>query len=491
MSYKIDKLISLEGCKYMLVVPISSINFKSSKAQRHGDVATPEPIKTPQYAKYVLPQDNVLKAQALFRLNTGNFQNNKISFKGLTPNLFKNVAVTEAHPNWTKLIAREVELYVKPNELRSEFSRDYDRILHSNGYNRQMGKTQVFSAINPDITSTRILHVNQVASIAENISDFFGLNSKLARAISLGHDIGHAPFGHSGEVKLNTIMKENGLNSTFWHEKNSLRFIDDIETKLDPDGYEKNLDLTYAVRDGIVCHCGEIDENGLKPRSEYLDLRTIQKKDKVAPFTWEGCVMRVSDKIAYLGKDIEDAINNKFLHPDKKQELIKLIKENTGLEFKEVNNTVLIGHFISDLCEHSNPQDGLRFSEQTFKLMNTVKKFNYDNIYLAKDKMQDEYFDLVLKTIFSHINGMYDAKNTLAKLEEAKEMKPILVSGFRDWLVKYSNIAPEERAARKLGNHVIYDINKPNDYKLAAIEYISSLTDRNAVKLCDETVTFG
>ncbi|MFA7659002.1 MAG: HD domain-containing protein [Candidatus Gastranaerophilaceae bacterium] len=421
-----------------------------------------------------------------------------ISFAGLIlkPNLFKELAATESNPNWLKLIAREAELYVKPNDLRSEFERDYNRILHSDAYNRMMGKTQVFSHPNSDATSTRISHVNQVSSVAENISDFLGLNTKLTRAIATGHDLGHAPFGHGGEMSINKIMQEQGIKSdcwrgSFWHEKNSLRFVDDIETKLDPYGYEKNLDLTYAVRDGIISHCGEVDENGLRPRKEYVDLRSIDKGNRVSPYTWEGCVMKISDKIAYLGKDIEDAINNKFLHPDKKNELIKLVKENTGKNFKEINNTVLINEFISDLCANSNPQDGIGFSEKTFKLMNTVKKFNYESIYFAKDKVQGPYVNLVINTIFNDLNGLYSGKNTLAKLEKERETKPHLAQSFKDWLIKYSDAAPEEREAKKFANKVIYSIDNQDDYKLAAIEFISSMTDRTAIKSFEEIIFFG
>lgn len=472
----------------MFIVPVSSVNLKSNNTQKPNAMRT-KAIGISNYSEQIFPNANVLRAQMLFKTSN----NNKVSFNGLVlkPNLFKDVAVNELHPLWQKLIARETELYIKPNELRSEFSRDCDRILHSDSYNRMMGKTQVFSNPISDMTCTRMGHVNQVASIAETIAEFLGLNPKLTRAISLGHDLGHSPFGHSGEVCLNNIMKEHNLKSTFWHEKNSLRFVDDIETKLDPKGYEKNLDLTYAVRDGIVCHCGEIDENALKPRHEYIDLRTIKKSDKVFPFTWEGCVMRISDKIAYLGRDIEDAINNKFLHPDKKQELIKLIKENSGLDFEEINNTVLIGHFISDICANSNPQEGLKLSEPTFKLMNTIKKFNYENIYMPKDRRQDSRNNLVLTTIFNNLNGLYAGKNTLSKLEKVKEEKPKLIETFKDWLVKYSDIAPQERIDKKLANKVIYSIDNQEDYKLSIIEFISGMTDRFAIKSYEEITSFG
>ena len=106
-------------------------------------------------------------------------------------------------------------------------------------------------------------------------------------------------------------MDIHGFKTKFGHEKNSLRFIDLIETLPNYSGYKENLNLTYAVRDGIVCHCGEVNENYLKPRNEYIDLNEIEK-GKHMPYTYEGCVVKISDKIAYLGRDIEDAYNYKF-----------------------------------------------------------------------------------------------------------------------------------------------------------------------------------
>ncbi|MDD3151224.1 MAG: HD domain-containing protein [Candidatus Gastranaerophilales bacterium] len=417
---------------------------------------------------------------------------NIISFKGAAVSgVLKKVAASKHSPLWEKLISRETSLYKRTDDLRSEFTRDYDRILHSDAYNKMSGKTQVFSHPKSDTTSTRIHHVNQVASIAEDLARHFGLNVELTRAIAVGHDVGHTPFGHGGERALSAIMKSNNFDDAFWHEKNSLRFIDDIETKLDPQGAEKNLDLTYAVRDGIISHCGEVDENGLRPRTEYIDLRTIKKNNRPQPFTWEGCVVKISDKIAYLGKDLEDAVNNKFLKPEKLEELRKIVKADTGLHFDAINNTVLINHFISDLRKNSSLEKGLCFSEPAFKLMNTIKKFNYENIYLPKDKIQGPYYDLSINTVFNTLDSLYDGKNTLTKLNEVRESKPILISGFSNWLVKYSNVATEERVSKKYANKIIYDIENPKDYKQAIIEYTASLTDRGLKKSFDEIIFFG
>lgn len=214
------------------------------------------------------------------------------------------VRMCEANPKWAEAVRREFPLYSRENDIRSEFERDYTRIIHSRAYRRLKHKTQVFFATRNDHICTRIEHVNHVASISRTISRSWGLNTELAEAIAVGHDLGHAPFGHEGEKILNGLAKKH-LGEQFWHEKNSLRFVDLLETLPDPKGFEGNLDLTYAVRDGIICHCGEVDDKALFPRSEPIDLHGIEDPSQHAPFTWEGCVVKVADKIAFLGRDIE------------------------------------------------------------------------------------------------------------------------------------------------------------------------------------------
>ena len=206
---------------------------------------------------------------------------------------FKEFAITESNEKWNGCIERISPLSYKPLDIRSPFDRDNTRILHSNAYRRLKHKTQVFFATNNDHVCTRIEHVSHVASISKTITKTLGLNVELAEAIALGHDLGHSPFGHHGEKIIATIMEENGFEKKFWHEKNSLRFVDHIETLPNYNGFKENLGLTYAVRDGIVCHCGEVNENYIKPRSEYIDLDKIEK-GKFMPYTYEGCVVTVS-----------------------------------------------------------------------------------------------------------------------------------------------------------------------------------------------------
>lgn len=209
---------------------------------------------------------------------------------------------------------------------RSEYERDYTRILHSLAYRRLKHKTQVFFNIDNDHICTRMEHVQHVESVSCTIAKYLGLNVDLTRAIAIGHDLGHAPFGHEGEVELTNIRKEFNLDK-FWHERNSLRMIDNIELLEDNQKNYKNLNLTYAVRDGIISHCGEVDENGIFPRKDAIDLNIFSRSGEYQAYTWEGCVVKIADKIAYLGRDIEDAWRMNFIDKKKISELVKIPKK--------------------------------------------------------------------------------------------------------------------------------------------------------------------
>lgn len=142
--------------------------------------------------------------------------------------LFKEFATDEKNPNWELLSSRRTELYKRKDDIRSPFARDYTRILHSNAYRRLKHKTQVFFNINNDHVCTRMEHVSHVESVSSTIAQSLGLNKELTRAISMGHDLGHAPFGHEGERIIKGLAEEH-LKKSFWHEQNGLRFVDDIE----------------------------------------------------------------------------------------------------------------------------------------------------------------------------------------------------------------------------------------------------------------------
>ncbi|MBQ8635473.1 HD domain-containing protein [bacterium] len=407
-------------------------------------------------------------------------------------NRFCDFAITENNEKWINCITRISPLLHKPFDIRSEFDRDNTRILHSSAYRRLKHKTQVFFATNNDHVCTRIEHVNHVASISKTIAKALGLNVSLAEAIALGHDLGHSPFGHHGERIIEKIMDKHGFEAKFWHEKNSLRFIDYIETLPNYSGFKENLNLTYAVRDGIVCHCGEVNENSIKPRNEYIDLNLIEK-GKYMPYTYEGCVVKISDKIAYLGRDIEDAYNYKFFDKEDMMTLKQLAQEvmKKKIKFKDVNTSSLIHEFIVNLCKNSNPDTGLTFSKEHYDMMNKIKKFNYQKIY-SNPRFSPfmKYAKLVINDIFEFLLNYYDGFNTLHKLSKYSKFYPTATVDFSDWLIKYSNIDEKAHRLRKYRNKIIYDIQNEMDYKQAIIDYISGMSDNYAIKVYNEMIEF-
>ena len=259
-------------------------------------------------------------------------------------NVFKDYAATINNPDWENISQRRKPLQTNPDDIRSVFDRDYTRIIHSNAYKRLKHKTQVFFSPESDHICTRSEHVSHVESISYTIASYLGLNTELTKAISVAHDIGHSPFGHSGEKILSTISQRD-LGCTFWHEKNGLDFVDSIELLENKDKYKDNLNLTYAVRDGIISHCGEIDENSLKPRKECIDLATYTRPNQYAPYTWEACVVKISDKISYIGRDIEDAIILGIID-EHLNELYTLLHYDSPE--KKINNTIIINYSMAD-----------------------------------------------------------------------------------------------------------------------------------------------
>ena len=416
----------------------------------------------------------------------------------MTKNAFNDVCTNETSPKWDRCIQRCDEIYQRSDDIRSEFTRDYNRILHCNAFRRLKHKTQVFFATSHDHICTRVEHVNHVSSVSYSISKYLGLNTELSSAIAIGHDIGHAPFGHAGESFLKNIIKCE-IKGTFWHERNSLRFADLYETLPDTEGFEKNLNLTYAVRDGIICHCGEIDNEALFPREESIDLNKIEKASEYPPFTWEGCIVKVSDKISYLGRDIEDAITLKVLTYTQAKKLSKILKKTLEIDdLHEINNTVLMHKLMCDLCNDSSPKVGIKLSAKYYYFMKAIKEFNYDNIYNHNRlKAYKNYAELVIKSIFEVLKNFYVGEDTIEKLERHKDLYPLLISNFIDWIVKYFNVRNNKKVLTKykvkikrLRNKVIYNTNNEQDYIMAVIDFISGMTDSFAIKIFNEITSF-
>lgn len=395
-------------------------------------------------------------------------------------NSFKNYSANENNPKWQNMIKREKEIYKRKNDLRSDFERDYTRIIHCNAYRRLKHKTQVFFSPENDHICTRIEHVMHVESISYTIAKYLGLNTELTKAIATAHDIGHSPFGHEGERILSEISKKE-IGESFWHERNGLEYVDKIELLEDINKNKQNLNLTYAVRDGIISHCGEIDENKLKPREEYIDLKEYTMPNQFAPYTWEGCVVKVADKISYLGRDIEDAITIGILD-ENLEELSQILKSK-----QVINNTIIINHLVQDLCTNSSPESGLCFSEETFNLVKEIKAFNYKNIYLSERiKPGRRYFNLVINEIFNTLKSAYDGKNTIAKFEKMKKVYPTVFEGFEQWLSNYWNL----QRNNTFQNDIIINVENEKDFSKSIIYYISGMTDNFAINEYNKIIGF-
>ena len=405
---------------------------------------------------------------------------------------FSSVAVTEQHPRYEALIARQSPMHWAEGEIRSPFARDYTRILHSTAYRRLKHKTQVFFNIESDHICTRMEHVLHVESVSYTIAKCLNLNEELTRAIATGHDLGHAPFGHQGEEIINDLYQEY-LSEPFWHEKNGLYFVDHIELLPNHDSKYQNLNLTYAVRDGIISHCGEKDLNHIMPRTETFDLNLFRTPGQFSPATYEGCVVKMADKIAYVGRDIEDAINLGFLEARHLKELSPIVKLKGG---SGVNTSNIMSNMILDVCEHSSVERGICLSEEMFEVLNRIKAFNYEYIYGSKRfEAFHKYARLVLTEIFSFLRDCYRSGDVWNGLEERRSYCPELIDEFRNYLAKYCDVSVLSRSlAEKMQNYqnekVYGTVADEQTYLHAVLDYLAGMSDRYAIHVFQQLITY-
>lgn len=264
----------------------------------------------------------------------------------------------------------------KADDIRPAFARDTDRILHTRAYSRYIDKTQVFYMVDNEHITHRVLHVQMVSKIGRNIGRSLGLNEDLIEAIALGHDIGHVPFGHKGEEILSSLCIKHGIGR-FRHNVESVNMLQYIEDQ----------DLTLQVLDGILCHDGETHNKKLEPNrdkswddfdNEIKDLMDPTKNiETPSPMTLEGCVVRFSDTIAYLGRDLQDALEVKLLK--NANDLPEKCKELLGKSNPEIINTLII-----DLIENSYDTDCISFSDEVSAAVKEYREFNLKNIYKAE-----------------------------------------------------------------------------------------------------------
>lgn len=253
---------------------------------------------------------------------------------------------------------------------RPAFVRDVEKILHMPAYNRYAGKTQVFSFRSNDDLSRRGLHVQLVARIARDIGYALGLNCELIEAIGLGHDLGHTPFGHAGERCLNDVF-HGRTGRWFFHNVHSVRVLDKL--------YGRNISL--QTLDGALCHNGEYEQRVF----ELSGLSSFGEFDRVVdecvsgggavighlrPMTLEGCVVRISDIIAYVGRDRQDAIEAGLLTGD-------AFEDGLGGAY----NSWILTHASADIIEHSYGKDRIEMSEELFAEIRRAKAENYAKIY--------------------------------------------------------------------------------------------------------------
>jgi len=267
--------------------------------------------------------------------------------------------------------------------LRSCFAIDRDRILYSGAYRRYHGKTQVFSFTNlfDEEMTNRNLHIAYVSQISRTIGKYLGLNLELIEAIALGHDLGHCPFGHDGELALSKCCVEHGIGH-FHHNIESMHIVDHISNK------GKGLNLTFQVRDGIISHDGEVHNMQLIPQinkteediTDFITRKKAGEKVSWMPATLEGCVVRITDTIAYIGQDIEDAIRYNIL---KREELPKDVTDYMGSR-----NSQIIDTLVKSVIVNSFEQDYISFDEETSGYLLKLKKFNYARIYTDENVKQ-------------------------------------------------------------------------------------------------------
>ncbi|MCL2436430.1 MAG: deoxyguanosinetriphosphate triphosphohydrolase [Clostridiales bacterium] len=255
-------------------------------------------------------------------------------------------------------------------KVRTDYQRDRDRIVHSKSFRRLMHKTQVFLAPEGDHFRTRLTHTIEVAQIARTIARILSLNEDLTEAIALGHDLGHTPFGHSGETVLDKIH-----DGGFQHNIQSLRVVDVLDGKKGND--KRGLNLTFEVRDGIECHTGG-----------------------KLPSTLEGQIVRLSDRIAYINHDIDDALRSGIIS---EADLPKDCIDVLGRDHSGRINTL-----IMDLVQNSDGKDKILMSKRCADSMDKLRSFMFENVYYSSKVKKHE--DLVkVSKIIEELYRLYTA----------------------------------------------------------------------------------
>lgn len=337
-------------------------------------------------------------------------------------------------------------------DIRPPFFHDIDRIIHSFSYTRYLNKTQVYTLNSNDHVSRRITHVQLVSKIARTIGRALNLNEDLIEAIALGHDIGHTPLGHTGEAILNRLsLKE--LGEYFAHNIQGVRYYMDVAK----DG--KGLNLTLQTLDGIMTHNGEmlspIYEPMVKDKEKFLreyneSYKDLEKSKKYRPMTLEGCVVRISDIIGYIGRDIEDAI---MIDRFKRSDIPESIRNVLGDNNRDVVNTIVL-----DIINESIDKPYIKMSDRVYKALFALKKFNNENIY--KYSMTKEELDYYERGINKLYNIYLDDIKTNNKESDIykifldhQDKKYLESTNIKRWVIDYIAGMTDDFLIREIKSH--------------------------------------
>lgn len=386
-----------------------------------------------------------------------------------------------------EMIAREDSNIENGDDPRSDFYHDQTSIIFSKSFQKLKHKTQVFFFPGNDFLCTRMEHTLFVSSIAASICQGINkelgkdnLNIELVQAIALGHDLGHAPFGHEGGDFINNKLKSLRQKSKFYHEVQSLKTV----TKLEKDG--KGLNLCYATRDGILSHSGESSE-------EYIDISKKQKElekyiiKPKKPSTWEAAIMKKSDKIAYIGRDIEDAKSLGLLTDNDISDVTKVIGKT---------NSKIVNNLVRDVIKSSLENGSICFSDDEYNAIRELSLISKEKIYNSKLRNNwKNYIELLINTLFDYHLDLYEKKSPFdldsitfqgkdygLKVHITNDEIQIdtkykgndsnLIKNFADFIFKLKNI---------------YDDNTPKEEIVC--DYIAGMTDNYAIECYNEILT--
>jgi dGTPase len=271
--------------------------------------------------------------------------------------------VSTSRPDWACLESRGRLKPEPPDGVRNEFQRDRDRIIHSKAFRRLMHKTQVFIAPDGDHFRTRLTHTLEVMQISRTIARSLGLNEDLTEAVAMGHDLGHTPFGHTGEAAINRSLKPHGRS--FLHNEHSLRVVDVLEKG------GRGLNLTAEVRDGILKHTG-----------------------RNAPETREAQIVRTADRIAYVNHDVDDALRAGIISAgDLPRDAISRLGQRTGQR---------IDTLVRDMVDTSRERDEISLSDEVYGALMDLRAWLFENVYRNPASRQDDKAGKVVRELFAY-----------------------------------------------------------------------------------------